>query len=605
MKIRTLGTGTYPVVTGHGSDIWAAWQDGARLVLASFDPSRMDPSGDPRILAETFRTSWHVGEPTVYPDLTSRRGQLFLAYREGTDPYRARLENVMTSAFEFLDDRGDGPDQAHGERPIKFGGDDIAWQSSGNPTWDVWRRPIAGGRAQRVRTGVGTGLSRVLADRVTTIDEDRTELPGYTRPSWAGEFVVAEGPQGGAYCRFGDRELLVWPGQTANTPRCAMHADRLAVVAWGAPWNVRIAVFAVEEMHPIGEGALPPFGRRAFVGGFYVTTDRYPEVVREYPQNVEVIVEASAIARARTLVIAAPDALAGVADPSRVIGLYVAAEEEGTAAALDLAAELARAAWRGRFPAMPVPAVVGYVTRGMTAKPTWPPRSVDVFAPECYFDAASSAAGVEALVSGWAHVLSATRPWLLVAQSYDRTGTQRDLMAALAAASPAYLDALRARPWILGILWFAVQRPGSVRDYPALLAAHRRIFAAVPGAPATLPVSVSAPPPDPPQPPDPGEPAVMKITIPQDGYDKFGRVGHGVTIRFQLESDVPVTSLKFDYLGDGREGVTIRGDDLRDIDGLSVRPRRAGLLRLQMTAENARGERDQTSADSRATLIEG
>jgi hypothetical protein len=90
MKTKTLGTGTYPVVTGHGSDIWSAWQNGASLVLASFDPSLIDPQ-DPLLLVETSRMSWHVGEPTVYPDLTSRRGQLFLAYREGTAPYRARL----------------------------------------------------------------------------------------------------------------------------------------------------------------------------------------------------------------------------------------------------------------------------------------------------------------------------------------------------------------------------------------------------------------------------------------------------------------------------------------------------------------------------------
>jgi hypothetical protein len=515
MKTRTLGPGTYPVATGHGSQVWAAWQEGASLVLASFDPSLLHASGDPSVLVETFRTQRFVGEPTVYPDLTSRRGQLFLAYREGTAPYRAVLQNVGTSAFEFLDDRGDGPDQAHGEQPIKFGGDDVAWQSSGNPTWDVWRRPIAGGTPQRVRTGVGTGLSRVLSDRVTTIDEDRLALPGYTRPSWSGDLVVAEGAQGGAYARFRDRELLIWPGQAANTPRCAMDGDRLVVVTWGSPWNVRIGVFAYGEMAPIGEGALVPLDRPAFVGGFYVTTDKYPEAVTDYSQNCEVIVEASAVARATRPVIVAPDALAGVAHAQRVIGLYVAAEEEGTASALDLAAEMARAEWRQRFPAHPVPAIVGYVTRGMAARGTWPPRSVDVFAPECYFDALPSAAGVEALVAGWAHVLTATRPWLLVIQEYDRNGAQRHLMDTLAATLPAYLDAMRARPWVLGLLAFAVNRPGGVRDYPALLAAHRRLFAAVPGAPTTLPVAV--PPIDPP-PPEPGEDDMNRPGVTIDRY---------------------------------------------------------------------------------------
>jgi hypothetical protein len=88
-------------------------------------------------------------------------------------------------------------------------------------------------------------------------------------------------------------------------------------------------------------------------------------------------------------------------------------------------------------------------------------------------------------------------------------------MDTLAATLPAYLDAMRARPWVLGLLAFAVNRPGGVRDYPALLAAHRRLFAAVPGAPTTLPVAV--PPIDPP-PPDPGEDDMHRPGVTIDRY---------------------------------------------------------------------------------------
>ncbi len=70
MKTKTLGTGTYPVVAVHGSHVWAAWQDGASLVLASFDPSLMDPSGDPGVLVETFRRN----EEAVSTRRIARRG---------------------------------------------------------------------------------------------------------------------------------------------------------------------------------------------------------------------------------------------------------------------------------------------------------------------------------------------------------------------------------------------------------------------------------------------------------------------------------------------------------------------------------------------------
>jgi hypothetical protein len=493
MKTKVLGSGTYPDVTLHGGMVWCVWHSGNSIEIVSLDPDT---------LAERSYAAWVVGVPSIYPKLHSWDGRLWLAYREGLAPYRIVLREIGSGHEETLT-------VGHGEQPVAFGAGDIAWQSTGAPSWAVQRRAIDATSApgSYARMGVGTGLSRVLPDYVTTIDEDRMALAGYTRPSWAGDLVVAEGPQGGAYARLHDRELTLWPGQIANTPRCAMEGDRLVVVAWGGPQHVRIGVFAYGEMSAIGEGSIAPLDRPAFVGGFYVTTDKYPEAIVDYPQNIEVIVEASAISRARVPVIASPDALSGVTDPSRIIGLYVAAEEEGTASALDIAAESARIIWRQHFPAHPAPAVVGYVTRGMAARGTWPPRSIDVFAPECYFDAMPSAAGVEALVAGWAHVLTATRPWLLVIQEYDRNGAQSHLMDALAATLPAYLEAMRSRPWVLGLLAFAVNRPGGVRDYPQLLAAHQRIFAAVPGPPASLPVVV-----EPPQPP-PEEETVHKPGI--------------------------------------------------------------------------------------------
>jgi hypothetical protein len=583
MNTKHLGSGTFPDVAIHGGQAWTAWQHGVSLHLVSLDPETLD---------ERSWTSWTIGAPAAYPKLHTWAGRLWLAYREGLAPFRIIVREVGTS-------RADSLDVGHGSDPVAMGFGEIAWQATGAPGWQVWRKPLVGTSPSRwIRNGAPTGLSRLLPDSaVTTVDEDRLALPGFTRPCWAGDLVVAEGPTGGTYCRLDDgRELLLWPGEDAQTPRCAERDGWLVAGTWGAQ-GVRVAVMRREEFQAPGESPIVPLNRPVFVGGFYATTDKYSEVITDYPQNVEVIVEASAIGRARTPVIASPDALAGVDDPSTVIGLYVAAEEEGTASALDLAAELARSTWRQNFPASRVPAVVGYVTRGMAARGTWPPRSIDVFAPECYFDASPSAAGVEALMAGWAHVLTATRPWVLVIQEYDRNGAQRHLMDALAAALPAYLDAMRPRPWVLGLLAFAVNRPGGVRDYPALLAAHRRLFAAVPSAPATLPVATPIPP------LDPGEPSVIRIAV--GTYDSKVRVGDGAGIRFELQSDVPVTSLTVDFLGDGQPGLTVTSTDMRRLRGVTVSaPTQSGTFQWQLTASNARGERDQTGASRQIAVQE-
>lgn len=236
---KHLGSGTFPDVAFHAGRWWCAWQSGANLHLVSLEPGTLD---------EQSWTSWTIGEPGAFPRLMSWVGRLWLAHREAAEPYRILAREVGTSHIETLS-------TGHGADPVALGSGDIAWQATGAPEWQVWRKPLVGTEPSRfVRQGRPTGLSRVLADGgVRTVDEDREALSGYTRPSWAGDLTVAEGRNLGAYARLIDgRELLLWPGQEAVTPRCATDGgDLFGIATWSVREGVRFTeVTRSEFRHP-------------------------------------------------------------------------------------------------------------------------------------------------------------------------------------------------------------------------------------------------------------------------------------------------------------------------------------------------------------------
>jgi hypothetical protein len=232
---KHLGVGTFADVAWHQSRWWCAWQSGPNLHLVSLDPGTLN---------EVSWTSWAIGEPGAFPRLMSWVSRLWLAHREAMEPYRIVVREVGTSHVEILS-------PGHGSDPVALGVGDVAWQATGAPEWQVWRKPLIGTEPSRfVRQGRPTGLSRALADgAVKTVDEDRLELAGYTRPCWAGDLVVAEGKNLGTYARLIDgRELVVWPGEEAVTPRCAWDGgDRFGIATWGAREGVRFAEVARAE----------------------------------------------------------------------------------------------------------------------------------------------------------------------------------------------------------------------------------------------------------------------------------------------------------------------------------------------------------------------
>lgn len=173
----------------------------------------------------------------AFPRMGVSGGSLWLAYR-------AQSTAFLVDAGSLAAGQGGTPSLlglAGGNDPVAIGGGFVAWQK-GDSSFTIMRRPLSGGAASTVGPGRPTGLSRLMADgRVTLIDNDRTAVPGGTRPCWAGDMTVVEGPDGGNRASRGGNAVLLWPGATAFTPKCAADAGRYAVATWG-DHEVRLAV---------------------------------------------------------------------------------------------------------------------------------------------------------------------------------------------------------------------------------------------------------------------------------------------------------------------------------------------------------------------------
>lgn len=149
---------------------------------------------------------------------------------------------------------------ATGTDPVVIGHGWIAWQR-GTAPFPIMRRLASGGSAVSVGAARPTGLSRITSSgAIVLVDTDRAQLnPGGgvwgTRPSFAGSAIAAEGPSGGVVVRNGN-DLLLWAGLTSYTPRIAQHpvSGDFAVVTWGAPHGIRLALITASEF----TGGSPP-----------------------------------------------------------------------------------------------------------------------------------------------------------------------------------------------------------------------------------------------------------------------------------------------------------------------------------------------------------
>jgi GNAT superfamily N-acetyltransferase len=236
---------------------------------------------------------------------------------------------------------------------------------------------------------------------------------------------------------------------------------------------------------------LSSFERPLWFGYFFAYTDRYAPDSPDVPQNVTVVAdEPQVIARAAAHV---PVIIGGSAQEleaarpvwHRVVALFVS--EESSVAGLENAVQQARedmaALGCGTRP------IVAYATAAQRDADDWRvPAGADWLAPELYVDPAhqndgdAARAHLMASADEWARRTPRRVPWLIVAQAYDRNGhwTNRETLLAL---QDVYAELLHRHRRARGVLLFAANRPGGVRDHRVLLAAHERLFDAIPGAP--------------------------------------------------------------------------------------------------------------------------
>lgn len=144
-----------------------------------------------------------------------------------------------------------------GTDPVVISSAFLAWQRTGS----IQRRAIGGGASTSVGSPRPTGLSRITSGgAVVLVDSDRVVFNPDgtifgTRPGFAGSAVVVEGPSGGNLVRNGNT-LTLWAGQTSFTPRIARNPVNgdYAVVTWGAPHGIRLALITADEFSGGGGG---------------------------------------------------------------------------------------------------------------------------------------------------------------------------------------------------------------------------------------------------------------------------------------------------------------------------------------------------------------
>lgn len=231
-------------VCWHEGRIIVAYQDGpgpdALLVQRSYTPQGAVLS------SVTYPLGSDVG---AFPRLLSALGSVWLIYREGKSLGGRAV--LLRNGFEVW--RSDG--ECGGNHPTCFG-----WVN-GEP-WFAWQRfgdnrvfggHVAGppGRDGDFGIGAADGLSHLDGSRVVLWkDNFGSRLPAMTAPHTAGNLVAGEHPDSGALVRAGDgRELRIWPGQDAYTPRLAHdpQTGRYAVVTWGRQ-GVRVATFTEADL---------------------------------------------------------------------------------------------------------------------------------------------------------------------------------------------------------------------------------------------------------------------------------------------------------------------------------------------------------------------
>ncbi|OGE94620.1 MAG: hypothetical protein A3B10_00505 [Candidatus Doudnabacteria bacterium RIFCSPLOWO2_01_FULL_44_21] len=256
---KDLGVGTFPDPVFFNGRVWVAVQQGppgdyGKLNLYNFATNLTDQ----RVTQIPFS-----GVGRAFQRLGVFNNILWMIFRDGENsacavdpttciPERIKLWRSDTGAIEDL-----GLVVGSGNRPVAIGNGYIAWQNKQDGFLKVFRRPIGGGTPVVLRSGLPTGITRILpSGNVVMYDTDLTAVPWGVSASFAGPLTVATdaynlpptiipGNDNGIVGRFNNdpaTQFNIWATERAHDPRAATDSQGYYVVA---TWNptVRIAVF--------------------------------------------------------------------------------------------------------------------------------------------------------------------------------------------------------------------------------------------------------------------------------------------------------------------------------------------------------------------------
>lgn len=173
---------------------------------------------------------------------------------------------------------------------------------------------------------------------------------------------------------------------------------------------------------------------------------------------------------------------------SQVVTLYVTGEATGSAALDPTPCEQQATVARAHVQSLGLPSrpVLCYFDTDISDDPSglWhDPIGVDWIGINAYLGPAAPPTTAVAIaelrdrIARQLDRLPASRPVILMAQAYDRSGAWTDIPM-LAALQPIYLEEARLEPRIRGIWWFSYSRPGGTLTHPSLRPWHEAVFAA-------------------------------------------------------------------------------------------------------------------------------
>jgi hypothetical protein len=254
MEQRTITAGVFPDVTSGNGYTWLIAREGnpgapGAIVIWLWEADQLAQ------LREVTRIPIGGGTPSFPRIYLDPWGVLWFAYSDGAST--GYLTNASSGAVSALT-------PCENNDPICFGSGCVAWQGAQAAGWPITRRDLRTGETAAAGRGAGTGLSRILEDgTVRLVDDDRTIVPGGTRPCWAADLVVVESHgDHGALGRLDDgRERLLWPDVQIITPRCSYepHWAVYAVAGWSSnDGQIRAAVLRAEDFNIVTPPIEPP-----------------------------------------------------------------------------------------------------------------------------------------------------------------------------------------------------------------------------------------------------------------------------------------------------------------------------------------------------------